>query len=167
MSVVYQNRLEPEHSGVVVFHFYTPAKEDQPEQIIYRGRLYRRVDAALVYDALRKKYPDFEGLRLWVRVVPDHEVSAADRRAVYAKRITDGPVQTPEGEGLCEEIDAIGARPSVPLPPDPLVGRLSLELTGEGDGEAFGEKVGELLGAFIQGGEGWHEASDVEALFSE
>lgn len=106
MSVLAHTRVPPVHSGVVRFRFY------DSEGVVLANRVLTRRDAASVYDGLRKKYPEHEGLRLWTQVVPASEVNRADSRSVVARKVDQQPVVTPVGEPFCSEVDALGPRDS-------------------------------------------------------
>lgn len=106
------------HSGVVRFKFLG---EKGP---VYQNRVYCREDAGVVYDALRRKYPEHEELELLVWVLQPHELTHQDGRAVAAKKLMEKPVVSVGA--FVPRIRYRGARPVVQ-------GRGKLEMFGSGE----------------------------------
>lgn len=132
----------PAHSGVVMFAFVGERGE-----VVKGNRVYTKMDAALVYDALRAKYPEYDGLvlRVWVK----REVAHDEQRGVVAKGLDRQKPQWPPGEVFTESLEWRGPRPVVKAP-----GRL-IEARGEGETP---EKLGRLLSVFAGSGVKWRRA---------
>lgn len=142
MSVYGHTRKPPPHTGVVVFSFV-----DDKGNTVYGNRVYTKNDAALVYDAVRAKYPEHDELRLVVTVKdqPTHD----EQRGVVVRGLDRVPAACPPGEPFTERLDWLGPRPKIKAP-----GRL-LEAVGEGPAP---EELGRLLSAFANAGVEWREA---------
>lgn len=134
----------PAHSGVVMFAFL-----NEKGEVVHKNRVYTKMDAGLVYDALRAKYPEHEGLVLhvWVKA----EIAHDEQRGVVAKGLDRQPPQSPPGEAFTASLEWRGPRPRVRAP-----GTL-LEVKGEG---AAPEKLGKLLSAFASSGAEWRVAKE-------
>lgn len=141
MPVYGHTPRKPPHSGVVMFAFV-----DEKGEVVRKNRVYTKNDAALIYDALRAKYPEHDDLVLhvWVK----HEIAHDEQRGVVAKGLDKRSPQSPPGEPFTESLVWRGPRPVVKAP-----GRL-LEVKGEGEAP---EKLGKLLSAFA-GSVKWERA---------
>lgn len=108
MGVIAKSRSQPEHAGLLRFGFI-----GKDGKVVLGGRLYLRKDAALVYDALRAKYPEHDELQLEVWVVAQHEISPYEYRGVAAKKVLDGPVEHVAGQPFVRHIKWHGPRPKI------------------------------------------------------
>lgn len=130
---------------MLIFRFY-----DGERGTVYTNRVYTRRDAALVYDALRKKYPEHGNLRLEVWVL--EHLSHWESRAIAAKRVDQEKVIT---DGVfVERVDWLGPRPRIEGP-----GRI-VEMKGEGTNA---DKVAEVLSVF-SGGEAWRPSAMTDII---
>lgn len=142
MGVYGHTPRKPHHPGVVMFAFV-----DDKGEVVRKNRVYTKNDAALCYDALRAKYPEYDALVLhvWVK----RELLYEEQRGVVAKGLDRQKPQSPPGEPFTESLAWRGPRPKVKAP-----GRL-LEVRGEGE---VPEKLGRVLSAFAGGGAKWRRA---------
>lgn len=137
MGVVASNARSLPHQGVVRFRFGSEAI----------GLVFTRGDAAMVYDALRDRYPekDEASLRVWVA----DDLTNREQASVYQRGLLEKPVVLSPGEPFHARVEATGPRSRIPANVPGVV---------QTEGEVDGERVAELLAAFNGGAKQWDKA---------